>query len=90
MTSTIVVCEEAKQCGARQLVLISTDKAVRPTNKGAVMPCGIDSTAQPDLPSFDGGFGTYWVRQAQAHLYFDARLLLWSHHTDPPEIICIL
>ena len=32
VTSTIVVCEEAKQCGARQLVLISTDKAVRPTN----------------------------------------------------------
>ena len=30
--STRVVCEAAERCGAQQLVLISTDKAVRPTN----------------------------------------------------------
>jgi len=30
--STRVVCDAARRCGARQLVLISTDKAVRPTN----------------------------------------------------------
>ena len=30
--STKVVCEAAELCGARQVVLISTDKAVRPTN----------------------------------------------------------
>ena len=30
--STRVVCEAARRCGLRQLLLISTDKAVRPTN----------------------------------------------------------
>ena len=30
--STRVVCDAARSCGSRQLVLISTDKAVRPTN----------------------------------------------------------
>ena len=30
--STRVVCEAAKRCGLRQMVLISSDKAVRPTN----------------------------------------------------------
>ena len=30
--STRVVCDVARRCGSRQLVLISTDKAVRPTN----------------------------------------------------------
>jgi FlaA1/EpsC-like NDP-sugar epimerase len=30
--STRVVCEAADRCGAQQVVLISTDKAVRPTN----------------------------------------------------------
>ncbi len=30
--STRVVCEAARRCGSRKLVLISTDKAVRPTN----------------------------------------------------------
>jgi FlaA1/EpsC-like NDP-sugar epimerase len=30
--STRVLCEAADRCGAQQLVLISTDKAVRPTN----------------------------------------------------------
>ncbi len=30
--STRVVCQAAQRCGLRQVVLISTDKAVRPTN----------------------------------------------------------
>ena len=30
--STRIVCSAARNCGVRQLVLISTDKAVRPTN----------------------------------------------------------
>ena len=30
--STCVVCEAARRCGLQQVVLISTDKAVRPTN----------------------------------------------------------
>ena len=30
--STRVVCEAARRCGSRQFLLISTDKAVRPTN----------------------------------------------------------
>ena len=32
VVSTRVVCEAARRCGSRKLVLISTDKAVRPTN----------------------------------------------------------
>ena len=30
--TTRVICEEARRCGLKQLMLISTDKAVRPTN----------------------------------------------------------
>jgi len=30
--STRVICEAARRCGARKMILISTDKAVRPTN----------------------------------------------------------
>ena len=50
MTSTIVVCEEAKQCGARQLVLISTDKAVRPTNVMGASKCLAELIVQAQTP----------------------------------------
>lgn len=48
--STVVVCQAARRCGARQLVLISTDKAVRPTNVMGASKRLAELVVQAQLP----------------------------------------
>ena len=80
VTSTIVVCEEAKQCGARQLVLISTDKAVRPTNVMGASKRLAELIVQAQPPGSTifsmVRFGNVLGSSGRLFLYFDARLLL--------------